>query len=42
MTRAGIERMIRRLGREMIDCKDFGMRMYIWWRIKHYAQRLGR
>lgn len=42
MSTAAIERMIQRLGKLMIHCDDFGMRMYISWRIKFYAQRLGR
>lgn len=42
MSPAAIERMIQRLGRLMIRCDDFGLRMYLTWRIKHYAARLGR
>jgi hypothetical protein len=42
MTSAANERMILRLGKRMIACDDFGMRMYLSWRIKHYARRLGR
>jgi hypothetical protein len=42
MSTAAIERMILRLGRLMIACDDFGLRMYLSWRIKHYARRLGR
>jgi hypothetical protein len=42
MSPAAMERMILRLGRLMIGCDDFGMRMYLSWRIRHYASRLGR